>query len=130
MSASAKKIEASEGKLKVDAIEVRADPRAEWPEMFEDAWRINRDFFYDPHMHGVDWKAMRDKYAQFLPHAAVRSDVTRIIQWMCSELAVGHHRVEVVVGGFIGDQLAETAFTLFHVPEDSLYVLADPFQIL
>jgi tricorn protease len=111
VSASGKKIEPSEGKLKVDAIEVKADPRAEWPEMFEDAWRINRDFFYDPHMHGVDWKAMHDKYAQLLPHAAVRSDVTRIIQWMCSELSVGHHRggggdtlaeVKTVPGGLLG----------------------------
>jgi len=103
-SATGKKIEPVEGKdgkLKMDAIEVRIDPRAEWPEIFEDAWRVNRDYFYDPHMHGVDWKAMHEKYAQFLPHAAVRSDVTRIIQWMCSELSVGHHR------GGGGDTLAE-----------------------
>ncbi len=113
-SATGKKIEPVEGKdgkLKMDAIEVRIDPRAEWPEMFEDAWRINRDYFYDPHMHGVDWKAMHEKYAQFLPHAAVRSDVNRIIQWMCSELSVGHHRggggdtleeVRTVPGGLLG----------------------------
>ena len=115
VSASAKKIEPAEGKVKVDAIEVKADPRAEWPEMFEDAWRINRDFFYDPRMHGVDWKAMREKYAPFLPHAAVRSDVTRIIQWMCSELSVGHHRggggdtlaeVRTVPGGLLGADYA------------------------
>jgi len=95
----------------MDAVEVRVDPRAEWPEIFEDAWRINRDYFYDPQMHGVDWKAMREKYAQFLPHATVRSDVTRIIQWMCSELSVGHHRggggdtlaeVKTVPGGLLG----------------------------
>src|SRR6266851_1162379 len=111
VSASAKKIEPTEGKLKMDAVEVRVDPRAEWPEIFEDAWRINRAYFYDPQMHGVDWKAMREKYAQFLPHATVRSDVTRIIQWMCSELSVGHHRggggdtlaeVKTVPGGLLG----------------------------
>ena len=111
VSASAKKIEPAEGKLKMDAIEVRVDPRAEWPEIFEDAWRINRDYFYDPHMHGVDWKAMHEKYAPFLAHATVRSDVTRIIQWMCSELSVGHHRggggdtlaeVKTVPGGLLG----------------------------
>ncbi|HKF41579.1 MAG TPA: PDZ domain-containing protein [Thermoanaerobaculia bacterium] len=113
-SATGKKIEpvdGKDGKLKMDSIEVRIDPRAEWPEMFEDAWRINRDFFYDARMHGVDWKAMHEKYAQFLPHAAVRSDVTRIIQWMCSELSVGHHRggggdtldeVKTVPGGLLG----------------------------
>jgi tricorn protease len=113
-SATGKKIEpvdGKDGKLKMDTIEVRIDPRAEWPEIFEDAWRINRDFFYDAKMHGVDWKAMHEKYAPFLPHAAVRSDVTRIIQWMCSELSVGHHRggggdtldeVKSVPGGLLG----------------------------
>ena len=111
-SASAKKIESSEAKMvKIDAIEVKIDPRAEWPEMFDEAWRINRDYFYDPHMHGVDWKAMREKYSQFLPHVAVRQDVNRVIQWMCSELSVGHHRggggdtlaeVKTVPGGLLG----------------------------
>ncbi len=100
-SSSAKKIEGGEGAVKMDAIEVRIVPRAEWPEMYEDAWRINRDWFYDPNMHGVDWKAMREKYAQFLPHLAVRQDLTRVIQWLCSELSVGHHR------GGGGDTLAE-----------------------
>src|SRR5262249_29545497 len=92
-SATAKKIEpvdGKDGKLKVDAIEVKIDPRSEWPEMFHEAWRINRDYFYDPHMHGVDWKAAREKYAQFLPHLTVREDLNRVIQWMLSELSVGH----------------------------------------
>jgi tricorn protease len=53
-------------------------------------------------MHGVDWNAAKKKYEVFLPHIAVRSDLNRILQWMSSELSVGHHRV----GG--GDQLYET----------------------
>jgi tricorn protease len=61
--------------------------------MFNEAWRINRDYFYAPNMHGVDWAAARQKYAAFLPHLATREDLNRVIQWMCSELAVGHHRV-------------------------------------
>ena len=55
------------GKLRTEAIEVRIDPRAEWHQIFEEAWRINRDYFYDPGMHGADWAAMRRKYAAFLP---------------------------------------------------------------
>ena len=51
-------------------------------------------------MHGVDWAAMKQKYSQFLPHLTCRSDLNRVIQWMCSELGVGHHRV----GG--GDRLS------------------------
>jgi tricorn protease len=82
-----------QGKINVDDIEVRIDPRAEWTEIFNDAWRINRDYFYATNMHGVDWNAARQKYAAFLPHLATRNDLNRVIQWMCSELAVGHHRV-------------------------------------
>ena len=94
------KAKPSQGKIKTDAIEVRVDPTAEWKQIFHEAWRINRDFFYATNMHGADWEAMKDKYAVFLPHLSCRNDLNRVIQWMCSELAVGHHRV----GG--GDYLA------------------------
>jgi tricorn protease len=87
------KIEPSQGRLNLDALEVRVDPAAEWPQIFDEAWRVNRDYFYDPTMHGVNWPAMREKYSVFLPHLAVRDDLNRVIQWMCSELGVGHHRV-------------------------------------
>ncbi len=110
-SATGKKIDSSEGKLKVESLEVRVDPRAEWPQIFHEVWRINRDYFYDPQMHGVDWPAMEKKYAAFLPHLATRGDLNRVIQWMCSELAVGHHRggggdtfleAKTVPGGLLG----------------------------
>lgn len=81
------------GVLNMDAIDVKIDPLKEWPQIFNEAWRVNRDYFYDPGMHGADWPAMKEKYAQFLPDLASRSDLNRVIQWMCSELAVGHHRV-------------------------------------
>ena len=58
------------GRLNIDAVEVRVDPRAEWPQIFDEAWRINRDYFYAPNMHGADWQAMRKKYAAFLPDLA------------------------------------------------------------
>ena len=54
-----KEIKPGDGKIAADAIEVKVDPRAEWNEVFDEAWRINRDYFYDPSMHGVDWKAAR-----------------------------------------------------------------------
>jgi tricorn protease len=87
------KPEPGQGKLATDAVEIRVVPLAEWPQIFDEAWRINRDFFYDPNFHGLDWKAMKTKYAAFLPDVACRADLNRLIQWMCSELAVGHHRV-------------------------------------
>lgn len=95
------KTQVGQGKLNIESLEVKINPRAEWPQIFHEAWRINRDYFYDPNMHGCDWKGMREKYAQFLPHLSCRNDLNRLIQWMCSELAVGHHRV----GG--GDLLTE-----------------------
>jgi tricorn protease len=72
--------EGSDGKLKLDAIQVRVDPRAEWPEIFDEAWRVNRDYFYDPKMHGRDWAGMKAKYAAFLPHLSSRGDLNRLIQ--------------------------------------------------
>ena len=95
------KIDSGKGKLDLEAAQVRVDPRAEWRQIFHEAWRINRDYFYDPSFHGADWAAMRAKYEPFLAHAASRADVNRIIQWMCSELAVGHHRVG---GGDFGER--------------------------
>jgi tricorn protease len=77
-------------KLNLDAVEVRVDPRAEWKQIFNEAWRINRDFFYDPNMHGADWSAMRKKYEPFLEHVNNGGDLYKVIRWMLSELAVGH----------------------------------------
>ncbi len=66
------------------------DPRAEWKQMVVEAWRYQRDFFYDPNMHGVDWPAVREQYLRMLPDAASRDDVGFIIAEMISELNVGH----------------------------------------
>ena len=68
-----RKIEPSEGRLNIDGIEVRVDPRGEWKQIFDEAWRINRDYFYAPNMHGVDWERQHEKYAAFLPHVATRA---------------------------------------------------------
>jgi tricorn protease len=97
--------------LNIDAIEVRVEPRAEWRQIFTEAWRINRDYFYDPNMHGADWPAMKAKYEPFLEDLTTTSDLYRVIRWMLSELAVGHsyHTVgerpfekKTVPGGLLG----------------------------
>ena len=93
ITATGKKPEPGKGIINTSAVSVKIDPLAEWPEIFDEAWRVNRDYFYDPGMHGADWKAMKIKYSQFLPDLACRSDLNRVIQWMCSELGVGHHRI-------------------------------------
>jgi tricorn protease len=79
-------------RLATTDVQVRIDPRAEWKQLFDESWRINRDYFYAPSMHGVDWIANRKKYEPFLADAATKADVNRVIMWMMSELDVGHHR--------------------------------------
>lgn len=76
--------------LNLDSIDVRVDPPEEWKQIFHEAWRINRDFFYAPNMHGADWPAMEKKYAQFLPDLTSNADLYKVIRWMLSELSVGH----------------------------------------
>ena len=108
---TAKKPDVAEGKVNVEAVQVRVDPQAEWPQIFDEAWRINRDYFYAVNYHGRDWAAMKKKYAQFLPDLAHRTDLARVIQWMASELAVGHsyggggdarRKAGTVPGGLLG----------------------------
>jgi tricorn protease len=74
------------------AIQIKVEPLNEWPNIFNEAWRVNRDYFYDPGMHGANWEAMKKKYSVFLSDVASHGDLYRVMQWMFSELAVGHHR--------------------------------------
>lgn len=109
------KIDPAAGRIAAGEIEVKIDPRAEWAQIFDEAWRINRDYFYAPNMHGIDWAAAKKTYAQFMPDLAARSDLNRVLQWMSSELSVGHHRVgggdrlerpKTVPGGLLGADYA------------------------
>jgi tricorn protease len=111
ITSTGEKPEPGKGVLNVSEVKIKIDPLKEWPQIFDEAWRINRDYFYDPGMHGADWNAMKVKYAQFLPDLACRSDLNRLVMWMCSELGVGHHRTgggdrlytpERVPGGLLG----------------------------
>lgn len=96
------KPENGKGMLNLDAIMLRIDPKAEWAQIFEESWRIYRDYFYATNYHGADWPAIGDRYRPFLPHLACRTDLNRLIRWMASELSVGHNNV------FGGDRLFET----------------------
>lgn len=81
---------AGDGALKLDGMSMHLDPRAEWRQIFDEAWRLERDFFYVPNMHGVDWSAMKRKYGVLLPHVAHRNALTYLIGEMISELNIGH----------------------------------------
>ncbi|HMN94898.1 MAG TPA: PDZ domain-containing protein [Phycisphaerales bacterium] len=71
-------------------MRVSIDPREEWAQMVRDAWRIFRDWFYDPNMHAVDWEAIGERYAKMVDDCASREDVSFVISEMISELNVGH----------------------------------------
>jgi len=101
-----------EAMINTALLQVKTVPKEEWRNIFNEAWRVNRDYFYDPNMHGADWPAMKKKYEALLPDVASTNDLYRIMQWMFSELAVGHHRFtasgdrrtapEIIPGGLLG----------------------------
>jgi tricorn protease len=66
------------------------DPREEWRQMFVEAWRLERDYFYDRNMHGVDWKAMRDKYLPLVDRVTDRGELSNLVAQMVSELSALH----------------------------------------
>ncbi len=76
--------------MSLDGMTAVIDPREEWRQLFIEAWRIERDFFYDPHMHGVDWPAIRDQYIKMLDDCVSRADVGAVIREVLGELNVGH----------------------------------------
>jgi tricorn protease len=80
----------AEDRLDLDGMSVMIDPRAEWAQIFNDAWRIERDYFYVENMHGVDWEAIREQYAAMLDDCVSRRDVSYVIGEMIGELNIGH----------------------------------------
>ncbi len=76
--------------LRLKSMTARIDPKAEWKQIFLDAWRIQRDYFYDKDMHGVDWEAVKNEYLKVLEGAANRNDVAFIIGEMIGELNASH----------------------------------------
>jgi tricorn protease len=76
--------------LDLSGMEMRLDRHQEWTQIYNECWRQMRDFFYDPTMHGVDWKAMRTRYAPLVPHVGHRADLTYVIGELIAELNSGH----------------------------------------
>ena len=98
------------GILKLDAMQVYVDPKAEWKHMFDQVWRGERDFFYDPGLHGVDIEVMKARYEPFLDGLSSRDDLNYLFEEMLGELTVGHMfvgggdypEVKKVKGGLLG----------------------------
>ena len=79
-----------EKQLRTNELEMTVDPRAEWKQIFTDAWRFQRDYFYDPYMHGLNWNAVREHYADLMEDAVTRWDVNYVIGEMIAELNASH----------------------------------------
>ena len=69
---------------------MKIDPLAEWEQIFEEAWRYEKDYFYDPGLHGRDWNEVYERYAPLLPYIKHRADLNYVLDMMNGELSVGH----------------------------------------
>jgi tricorn protease len=79
-----------DGQLKTSDMQVYVDPRVEWNQMYHEVWRIERDFFYDPHYHGLNLAAAEKKYAPYVAAAGGRADLNHLFEEMLGEITVGH----------------------------------------
>jgi tricorn protease len=102
------------GPLKLDTMEAWVDPRAEWEHMYHQVWRGERDFFYDPGLHGLNKEAIEKKYEPYLANIASRDDLNYLFEEMLGEMTVGHMfvgggdrpDVKRVSGGLLGADYA------------------------
>jgi len=85
-----KKGDSPECPLNLESMEIAVDPKAEWRQMFREAFRIHRDFFYDAELHGLDLEAAYQKYLPFLDHVGHRDDLNYLMAEFSGELVVGH----------------------------------------
>lgn len=82
--------DSAQGLLKLDSLRIAVDPRAEWRQMYEEAWRQERDFFYDPGLHGLDLEQVKKTYEPFLENIVTREDLDYLFQEMLANLTVLH----------------------------------------
>jgi tricorn protease len=107
--------------LDLGDLKVIVDRHAEWKQIYDESWRQMRDFFFAPNMHGVDWPAMRAKYAPLIEHVNHRADLTYVIGEMIGELSAGHTyvgggdmpRPDRIQMGLLGARLERDAASKF-----------------
>jgi tricorn protease len=80
----------NEGRIDTSGMRMRLDRRAEWKQMYEESWRMVRDFFYDENHHGVDWNAVGDFYRSLLPYVTTREELSLLLSELVGELNASH----------------------------------------
>jgi tricorn protease len=96
--------------LDTSGMRLRVDPRAEWAHIFDEVWRMEAAYFYDPDLHGLDWQGVRERYEPLLAHVGRREDLNALLVEMIGEFQVGHnrtgggdiHREQGVPAGLLG----------------------------
>jgi tricorn protease len=83
-------VAATAGAVSFGGLQLRIEPKQEWEQMFWDAWRLLRDYFYVANMHGLDWKEIGNKYHAMLPQVRSRDELDILIKWMQAELGSSH----------------------------------------
>jgi len=83
---------AGDGRLDM-ALRMNLDPKAEFTQIFNEGWRLQRDYLYVPNMHGANWPRMKEMYGAMLPHVAHRADLNYLLDNMGAEIAIGHSYV-------------------------------------
>src|SRR5271166_4131215 len=101
-------------------LRMLVDPRQEWHQIFDETWRMEQQYFYDPNMHGLPWSAIRARYEPLLPFVQRREDLNDLLVEMIGEMQVGHNRIsggDVYSGRSVGVGLLGADFTM----ENNLY---------
>jgi tricorn protease len=90
LPATAENAPPTQGAVSSANMSLDVDPRQEWSQIYWDAWRLLRDYFYVANMHGLDWQAIGDKYAVYLPRVRSRDELDILIRWLQAELGSSH----------------------------------------
>jgi tricorn protease len=90
IASTSQPFKAGEGVLKLDEMQAWVEPRSEWKQMYEEAWRIERDFFYDPALHGLDLERTKKLYEPYLAGVGNRDDLNYLFAEMLGEITVSH----------------------------------------
>ena len=101
--------------VELGGLRALIDPRQEWHQIFDEVWRMQRAYFYDPNLHGLDWRAVRARYEPLLQYVQRREDLNELLVEMIGELQVSHNRL------FGGD--------LYHERSEDIGLLGADFRI-